>query len=104
MKKSKFVILSFLSVFLLIQRAVAENEIIHTIPENGLIAIGVGVLLGLAGLGAALGMGMASSAACGAIAEKPEIYGRTMLFIVFIEAIAIYAFVIALMMATTIIG
>ena len=104
MRKVKFIIPALLPVLLLIQRAVAETGAISPIPEKGLIALSVALVLGLAGLGAAIGMGMASSAACGAICEKPELYGRAMLFIVFIEAIAIYAFVIALMLATTIVG
>lgn len=104
MRKTSFIITVLLSFLMLIQKTVAESEVTSTIPKEGLIAIGIGILLGLAGLGAAIGMGMASSAACGAICEKPELYGRTMIFIVFIEAIAIYALVMSLMLAATIVG
>ncbi len=103
MRKTSFITTVLLSFLMLIQKTVAESEVTSTIPKEGLIGIGIGILLGLAGLGAALGMGMASSAACGAICEKPELYGRTMIFIVFIEAIAIYALVMSLMLAATII-
>ena len=104
MKKVKFIIPSLLSVLLLIQGAVAELGITNTVTEKGLIAIGIGLVLGLAGLGAALGMGICGSSACGALAENPEVGPKTMLFIVFIEAIAIYAFVIALIMANSIVS
>jgi len=59
--------------------------------------IGAGLAIGLAGLGAGIGMGTASAAAIGAIAEKPEVFTKTLIFIVFIEAIAIYGLVIAFM-------
>ena len=41
-------------------------------------------------MGSGVGLGTASAAAIGAIAEKPELLGRTLLYIVLIEAIAIY--------------
>jgi V/A-type H+-transporting ATPase subunit K len=104
LRKRNYIVPVLLSFVMLIQKAVAESEIVNSVPKEGLIAIGIGLLLGLAGLGAALGMGMASSSACGAICERPELYGRTMIFIVFIEAIAIYALVISLMLSSAVIG
>lgn len=62
------------------------------------IAIGAGIALGLSGLGASLGMGTASAAALGAITEKPETFGKSILYVVFIEAVAIYGFVIAFLL------
>jgi V/A-type H+-transporting ATPase subunit K len=58
--------------------------------EKGLFLIGAGIAAGLAALGSGLGLGTASAAAIGAIAEKPEMFGRTLLYVVLIEAIAIY--------------
>jgi V/A-type H+-transporting ATPase subunit K len=58
--------------------------------EKGLLLIGAGLAAGLAALGSGLGLGTASAAAIGAIAEKPEMLGRTLLYVVLIEAIAIY--------------
>ncbi|MEM2905911.1 MAG: ATP synthase subunit C [Candidatus Bathyarchaeia archaeon] len=68
------------------------------ITDIGLGFIGAGIAMGLAGLGVGLGMGTASSAAVGAMTERPEVFGRTLIYIVFIEAIAIYAMVIALLL------
>jgi len=58
--------------------------------NSGLLIIGAGIAAGLASCGAGIGLGTASAAAIGAIAEKPEMLGRTLLFVVLIEAIAIY--------------
>jgi V/A-type H+-transporting ATPase subunit K len=58
--------------------------------EKGLFLIGAGIAAGLASFGAAIGLGTASAAAIGAVAEKPEVFGRTLVFVVLIEAIAIY--------------
>lgn len=60
------------------------------VSEKGLFLVGAGVAAGLASCGAGIGLGTASAAAIGAIAEKPEMLGRTLLFVVLIEAIAIY--------------
>ncbi len=62
------------------------------------LAIGAGIAMGLAGVGSALALGTASSAAIGAIAERPEVFGRTIIFIAFIEGIGVFGFVIAFML------
>ncbi len=62
------------------------------------LAVGAGLAIGLAGIGGGLGMGTASAAALGAITEKPETFGKSILYVVFIEAIAIYGFVIAFLL------
>lgn len=62
------------------------------------LAIGAGLAIGLAGIGGGVGMGTASAAALGAITEKPETFGKSILYVVFIEAIAIYGFVIAFLL------
>lgn len=64
---------------------------------SGFKLIGAGMAIGLAGLGAGVGMGTASAAAIGAMAEKPETFSKSLIYIVFIEAIAIYGLVIAFM-------
>lgn len=63
--------------------------------DYGGIATGAGLAIGLAGLGAGVGMGTASSAIVGAISEKPEMFGRSFIFVILIEAIAIYGLVIS---------
>lgn len=60
--------------------------------------IGAGIAVGLAGFGASIGMGMAGSAAIGAITENPEVFGKAFLFIVLIEAVAIYGLLVAILL------
>ncbi len=63
-----------------------------------LIGLGVGLAMGLVGLGCGYGMAITSSAAIAAITEKPEVFGKTVLYVVFIEAIAIYALIVSIML------
>ena len=63
---------------------------VPAIPEKGLYLIGAGIAAGLAAWGASLGLGTACAAAIAAIAERPEVFGRTLVYVVLIEAIAIY--------------
>ncbi len=66
-------------------------------PEAGKF-IGAGLAVGLAGIGAGMGMGPASSAAIGAIAEDRAMFGNSILFVVLIEAIAIYGLLISFLL------
>jgi len=66
----------------------------------GMIALGAAIAIAIPGLGAAFGLGMATSAIAAAGAERPEIIGRFFIFIVFIEAIAIYALIVAIFIIT----
>ena len=67
---------------------------------NGLLAIGAGIAA-LVGLGAGLGIGLATSKAVEAVARQPEVDGKiTKLLIIgcaLAEATAIYGFVIGLL-------
>jgi F-type H+-transporting ATPase subunit c len=70
--------------------------------DRGLIAIGAGLAISLASAGAAIGIGMATGKALEASARQPEISGRLqamlMTAIVFMEATAIYALVVSLLL------
>ncbi|MHA2230875.1 MAG: ATP synthase subunit C [Candidatus Hodarchaeales archaeon] len=77
--------------------AVAEDDVNATAGPADYKPIGAGIAIGLAGLGAGIGMGTAGSAAVGAITEKPETFGRAIIFLVFIEAVAIYGLVVAIL-------
>ena len=66
-------------------------------------AIGAGIAIGVGGLGPGLGIGMAVRGAMDAIGRNPEAAGdvRTTMIIgaALAEAVAIYAFVIAIIIA-----
>jgi V/A-type H+-transporting ATPase subunit K len=66
--------------------------------DGDLTPIGAALAVGIAGIGASIGMGMAGSAAIGAIVEKPEVFGKAFLFIVLIEAVAIYGLLVAILL------
>ncbi len=59
------------------------------------------VAAGLAAIGAGLAVGIAGAAAIGAIAEKPELLGRTLIFVGLAEGIAIYGLIIAFIVLGT---
>ncbi|WP_420804958.1 V-type ATP synthase subunit K [Aeropyrum camini] len=61
-------------------------------------AIGAGLAVGLAGIGGGYAVGVAGAAAISSITEKPEMFGRSLLFVVLGEGIAIYGLLIALLL------
>lgn len=70
--------------------------------ESGIIALGAALAIGLAAACAAIGIGIASAKAFEATARQPEMASKIqqLLFIaiVFIEATAIYALVVSLLL------
>jgi V/A-type H+-transporting ATPase subunit K len=50
---------------------------------------------GLAAIGAGIAVGIAGAAAIGAISEKPELLGRTLIFVGLAEGIVIYGLIIS---------
>ena len=52
---------------------------------------------GLSCVGAGIAVGYVGAAAVGAVAEKPEIAGRTLIFVGLAEGIAIYGLIVAIM-------
>lgn len=64
--------------------------------EAGLIAIGAGLAIGLSAIGAGIAEKDIGAAAVGAIAEKPEFFGKGLLFTVIPETLVIFGLVIAL--------
>jgi F-type H+-transporting ATPase subunit c len=70
--------------------------------DHGLIAIAAAIAIAMASAGAALGIGLASGKAFEASARQPELAGRLqamlMTAIIFMEATAIYALVVSLLL------
>lgn len=94
-KTAKFAIILFsiaVAILLMSTGVFAQT----TAPDLG--PIGAALAVGIAGLGAAIGMGMAGSAAIGAIVEKPDLFGKAFLFIVLIEAVAIYGLLVSILL------
>ena len=64
----------------------------------GLAIIGVGLPTAIAALAAALALGPVGSAALAVIAEKPELFGRTLIYLGLAEGIAIYGLVMSILL------
>jgi V/A-type H+-transporting ATPase subunit K len=60
-------------------------------------SLAAAISTGLACVGAGLAVGPSGAAAIGAIAEKPEAFGRSLIFVGLGEGIAIYGLIIAFM-------
>ena len=73
---------------------------------EALAFIGVGLAIGLAALGSALGQGRATAGAMEGIARQPEATGDIRITLIialaFMEALTLFAFVIAILMWTKI--
>lgn len=59
--------------------------------------IAAALATGLSSLGAGIAVASVGSAAVGAIAEKPEVFGRTLIFVGLAEGIAIYGLIISIL-------
>ena len=65
---------------------------------KGLALLGIGLPTGLAAIGAAIALGPIGSAALAVIAEKPEMFGRTLIYMGLAEGIAIYGLVMSILL------
>ncbi len=65
---------------------------------KGLALLGIGLPTGLAAIGAAIALGPIGSASLAVIAEKPEMFGRTLVYMGLAEGIAIYGLVMSILM------
>jgi V/A-type H+-transporting ATPase subunit K len=65
--------------------------------ELGLLAVGAGLAVGLAGIGTGYAQGHIGSAGVGVIAEKPELLGTVILLVAIPETVLILGFAVAAM-------
>lgn len=69
-------------------------------------ALAAGLAIGLGALGSSIGMGLATAHAVDAGARQPEVFSKIqtllLLAIVFIESVAIYSLVVALLLIFTV--
>lgn len=55
------------------------------------------IVMALSAIASAYAIAVTGSAAAGATAEKPEVFGKVLIFVALAEALAIYGLVVALM-------
>jgi V/A-type H+-transporting ATPase subunit K len=66
--------------------------------DSSWVFIGAALATGMAALGAGFAVAKVGTAAVGALAEKPELFGRLLIFIGLAEGIAIYGLIVAILM------
>jgi V/A-type H+/Na+-transporting ATPase subunit K len=64
----------------------------------GLALLGIGLPTGLAAIAAGIALGPVGSAALAVIAEKPEMFGRTLVYLGLAEGVAIYGLVMSILL------
>jgi V/A-type H+-transporting ATPase subunit K len=64
------------------------------------LGLAAALATGLAAIGAGIGVGLVGAAAVGAVAEKPETFGRVLIFVGLAEGIAIYGLIISFIVLT----
>jgi V/A-type H+-transporting ATPase subunit K len=83
------------------ERATAEakGSVVKREPSETIaFAISVAVTTSMACFSAAYAVGKVGAAALGAVSERPEILGRTLIFVGLAEGIAIYGLIIAILL------
>ena len=83
--------------------AMAQTTPVATGPHElsigfGLAMIGIGLPTGLATIAAGIAVGPVGAASLAVIAEKPEVFGRTLIYLGLAEGIAIYGLVVTILM------
>jgi V/A-type H+-transporting ATPase subunit K len=66
-------------------------------PDRSAAFYAAAIATGLAALGAGLAVAMTGSAALGSVAERPELFGRSLVYVGLAEGIAIYGVIVAIL-------
>jgi V/A-type H+-transporting ATPase subunit K len=77
--------------------ALAAEATAQTAAGDPYASLAAAIATGLAAVGAGIAVSGTGAAAVGAIAEKPEAFGRSLIFVGLAEGIAIYGLLIAFM-------
>jgi V/A-type H+-transporting ATPase subunit K len=80
------------------EEAGAVREMSQVSLGYGLALIGIGLPTGLAAIAAGLAIAPVGAAALAVIGEKPEVFGRTLIYLGLAEGVAIYGLVISILM------
>lgn len=89
------VLLLVLVLFVLAQPAHAQEAAAAAVTSSQNRYLGAAIATGLAAIGSGIAVGIAGAAAIGAIAEKPELLGRTLIFVGLAEGIVIYGLIVS---------
>ncbi len=88
-----------LAIYGLVVGLLSLFAITPTLSSDGAFRIfSGGLTMGVAALGAGLGIGTSGAALASATAEKPELFSRVVVPLILSEALAIYALVVSLLL------
>ncbi len=76
----------------------AAGELAEISTGMGLAFIGIGLPTALSTIGAGIAVGPIGAASLAAISEKPEMFGRTLVYLGLAEGLAIYGLVISILL------
>jgi V/A-type H+/Na+-transporting ATPase subunit K len=76
------------------KETVAKRDPIETLA----FALGAALVTGVACVAAGMAVGKVGAAALGAVSERPELLGRTLIFVGLAEGIAIYGLIVAILL------
>lgn len=79
-------------------RAAEPGAVLRSGIDSSWVFIGAALATGLSSLGAGFAVAKVGVAAVGALAEKPELFGRLLIFIGLAEGIAIYGLIVSILM------
>ena len=92
-------------IFLGIREVMAASETVEVMAAGGEISlgmglaiIGVGIPTALSTIAAGIAVGPIGAASLAVLAEKPEIFGRTLIYLGLAEGIAIYGLVVSILL------
>lgn len=91
-------LLGMQEAFAVTETAAATGAATEMSTGMGLAIIGAGIPTGLSTIGAGIAVGPIGAASLAAITEKPEILGRTLIYLGLAEGIAIYGLVISILL------
>ena len=84
-------------VWLATPSSAMANSLLQTTTSDPYASLAAGLSTGLAAIGAGIAVSGTGAAAVGTIAEKPESFGRSLIFVGLAEGIAIYGLIISFM-------
>ena len=78
--------------------AQAADAVARAAVDGTWAFIGAALATGMSSLGAGFAVARVGTAAVGALAEKPELFGRLLIFIGLAEGIAIYGLIVSILL------
>ncbi len=82
-------------VWLLAPEVVTASGLVQATTGDPYASLAAAVAVGIGSIGAAYAVSSTGAAAIGAIAEKPDVFGKALIFVGLAEGVAIYGLIIA---------